>query len=98
MNRDSTNFLANRRRISLFGGLLLTIFGGLYFFNVSASAGKIDKPSAAQQNLALGRLAFTRLQLSSVNPQSLLGTANADGTGIVLSMPSPISFDPVWSP
>ncbi|HEX8734454.1 MAG TPA: FG-GAP-like repeat-containing protein [Pyrinomonadaceae bacterium] len=98
MNRYDTNFFSFRRWASLLGGLLLVVFGGFYFFNVPAKTEAVEKP-AAEQNLVLGKLAFTRRLAGPTVPQGSLIIANPDGSGQTFPVSSSIApREPAWSP
>ena len=57
MYRYKSNYLSFRRLAGILVGLILIVFGGFYFFNVSAQTEAVKNP--AEQNLVIGRLAFS---------------------------------------
>ncbi len=81
MNSYKWQFLSFRLRASILSGLLLVVFGGVYFFNVfanvSAQTEAVEKP--AGQNLVNGRLAFTRSAVGP-GPDRWIQTSNPDGS------------------
>jgi len=98
MKTYNSNFLSFRRWASIFGGLLLVVFGGVYFFNVSAQTEDDKKPAA--QNLVNGKVAFTRRLAGPTAPEGRIIIANSDGSGGVW-LATPASEDitqPAWSP
>ena len=98
MNRCGSDFLSFRRPASILGGLLLLVFGGFYFFNITAKTEAVEKP-AAEQNLVLGRLAFSSRLAGPTVPFGSITTANPDGSGqtSVISG-SIVPSEPAWSP
>lgn len=83
------------RRMFLFGGLLLIIFGAICFshFPAKTQAGQ----NRAEQNLVNGRLAFSRRDLP--NPAGYIVTSNPDGSGRTsLTATSTQPTLPAWSP
>lgn len=100
MDTHNPGFLSYRRWASIFAGLLLLVFGSLYFFDVSAQTENAEKP--AEQNLTLGRLAFSSRIAGPTVPEARIFTANPDGSGrTMLPVSSPefvFSSEPAWSP
>ncbi len=99
MNTYYSAFLSTRRWTYIFGGLLLVVFAGFYFFKVSAqteTTEAVEKP--AQQNLVNGRLAFGTVVNSLGGQQFQIRTANADGTGQSTVTGFPPASEPAWSP
>ncbi|MGC2237472.1 MAG: DPP IV N-terminal domain-containing protein [Pyrinomonadaceae bacterium] len=98
MNRYDSNLLSFRRWASVLGGLLLLVLGGFYLFNVSAQTEEVKK--SAEQNLALGRLAFTSRQAGPTAPEGRVIISNPDGSGqAALPIPTALSAsEPAWSP
>ena len=97
MNRYGTDILNFPRWTIIFTGLLL-IFGGFYFFNVSAQTDTEEKP--AEQNLVNGRLAFSRRNAGPTVPEGRIITSNPDGsgqTGLPISI-TLVPTEPAWSP
>jgi Tol biopolymer transport system component len=97
MNRYGVVFLSYRRAARGLGGLLLLVFGGFYFFNIPVKTEAVEKP-AAEQNLVLGRLAFSWRSIPS--PDGRIATSNPDGTGQT-SVPLAgfhTPAEPAWSP
>jgi Tol biopolymer transport system component len=98
MNRYDLALLSISRRASILGGLLLIVYGGFYFFNVSAQTKAVEKP--AEQNLVLGRLAFSTRSLGMSFFEGRIATANPDGSGQtgvpITSTLHPT--EPAWSP
>ncbi len=97
MSRLNSDFLTFWRWASIFGGLLLVVSGGFYFFKVSAKTETGKNP--ATQNLILGKIAFVRYQSGSM-PGRRIFTSNADGSG-QSSLPISTSLEPdepAWSP
>lgn len=80
MQKVTSNLLSFRHWFSVSCGLLLTFFAAIYFFNVSAQTESFEKQSA-EQNLVLGKLAFSRNDSSFQFNNSYIGYVNADGTG-----------------
>ena len=83
------------RGLCIFAASSLVIFCGLYFFNVDA---RNNADVSTEQNLVLGRLAYSTLTGTFGGPQAGISTANADGTGIVNVTNFPPVDDPSWSP
>ena len=87
MNKYGARSYTFRRWANVLGGLFLTIFGEIYFFNVSAQTKPAEAfKSPAEQNLLNGRLLFTSTTFYFQNfPPSVsgyIGISNADGSGL----------------
>ena len=97
MNRYNSNFISFHRLAGIFAGLLLILFGSLYFFNVSAQTEAVEK-QMAEQNLTLGKLAFSRR--GALSPVGRILITNPDGSGsVTLGTPGmDIATQPAWSP
>jgi len=80
----------------IFAAGIFAAFIALLFF--STETGKTQEKSS-EQNLVLGKLAFTTIVGTQSGPQPGLSTANADGSGFVMvaSFP-PEPGPPAWSP
>lgn len=88
MNRQTPDFLSFRRWAGILGGFLLVVFGGVYFFNVSAQTEIAGKQPAAQ-NLVNGKIVFTRRLAGPTAPEGRIVTSNPDGSGrVTISVPS----------
>lgn len=98
MNRYNSIFLSFRRGAIILSGLSLVVFGAFYFFNVSAQTKAVESP--AEQNLLLGKLAFTSRQAGPTAPDGRIYIANPDASGAtVLGIPVSLDpTDPAWSP
>jgi Tol biopolymer transport system component len=98
MNRYGLDFLFSRRRAGILCGLLLTVFVGFYFFDVSAQTEAVEKP-AAEQNLVNGKLAFTSRLVGPTVPFGSIIVANPDGSEQTqLAAGSLVPRQPAWSP
>ena len=98
MNRYDSHIFTFRRWASILVGLLLLVFGGFYFFNVSAQTEAVEKPT--EQNLVSGKIAFTSLTVGMTTYESRIRTMNPDGTGVA-NLPIPLTQAPgeqAWSP
>lgn len=71
---DSLSF---RRWASVLAGLFLVAFSSIYFFHVSAKTEDVER--RAEDNLVLGRLAFTR-QITQMGQETRVVTSNPDGS------------------
>jgi Tol biopolymer transport system component len=98
MNRYEAVFLSFRRWAIIFGGLLLIVSGGFYFFNLPTKTEAVAKP-AAEQNLVLGKLAFSSRLAGPTTPFGSIINASPDGSGqtSVISG-SLVPSEPAWSP
>jgi len=99
MNRNDSDFLSFRLWTIIVSGLLLAVFGGVHFFNVSAQTEDVEK-QATEQNLLLGRIAFTRRLAGPTAPEGRVIVTNPDGSGGV-GLGTPTNEDmtqPAWSP
>ena len=97
MKNRVPNLFSFRYWLRIFGGLLLTVFSGFYFFEVFAKT-EIAENSAIQ-NLTLGKLAYDALTGTFGGPQVRIVTANADGSGQTPIAGGDFSaFHPSWSP
>ncbi|MET0754007.1 MAG: DUF5050 domain-containing protein [Pyrinomonadaceae bacterium] len=101
MYKNHSNVPSILHRISFIGLLVISLFV-FFFLTKSAemqSSFVSSKTVSAEQNLVLGKLAFTTLTGTFSGPIPGIATANADGTGYVGVASSPPSpFDPAWSP
>ncbi len=94
MNRYGLNFHSFRHRASALSGLLIIVFGGFYFVNISAQT-----ESLPDQTLVLGKLAFVTVIGTQSGGFPAIRTANADGSGtMTLTSFPPSAFNPSWSP
>ena len=97
MNKHDLPTLTFRRWTVILGAFLLMVFGGFYFFNVSAKTETIEK-QPSEQNLVNGRLALSSRSVPF--PEGGILTANPDGSGQtgVAVQGTLIPTEPAWSP
>ncbi len=87
------------RGLILAAGFAAIISGSFYFLKVSAQTEDVKEP-AEQQNLLLGKLAFTSRKAGPTSPDGAVIVTNPDGTG-GFSLGIPAALDagqPAWSP
>lgn len=95
---ESRSFLTRfRRSLGFIFGSVMVIFGGVYFFHVSARSAPVkDVP---EQPLTIGKLAASRAAVGP-GPSRSLVLSNPDGTGltVVPNTSTPFGNEPAWSP
>ncbi len=96
MNKYRSEVSSILYRMSFIGLVIISL---TVFFFLTKSAEMQSASASSEQNLVLGRLAYSTLVGSFSGPQLYIRSANADGTGeVTLTDSIPPSDEPTWSP